>query len=67
MRIVFHSWCLVAPGLVLVVLLLPRKKMLHQVVLPFIGGFSSAESLKYILYIPRGGTRTLPQGCAIVS
>ena len=44
-------------------------RMLHQVVhLPFVGGFSSAEELKdIIMCIPWGGTRTLPQGCTIVS
>ena len=57
-----------APGLVLVVLLLLERKMLHQGVLPFVGGLSSAERLKdIVMYIPQGGTRTLPQGCAIVS
>ena len=41
------------------VLLLPRMKGLHQVVLPFVGGFSSAERLTdIVLYIPSGGTRT---------
>ena len=53
-----------APGWVLVVLLLPGVKMLHQIVLPFVGGFSSAERLKdIVVYIPGRGTRTLPQGC----
>ena len=41
-----------APGLVLVVLLLPERKMLHQGVLPFVGGLSSAERLKdIVMYI----------------
>ena len=32
------------------------------------GGLSSAEELKDItMYIPWGGTRTLPQGCTVVS
>ena len=32
------------------------------------GGFSSAEELKdIVIYIPWGGTRTLPRGCTIVS
>ena len=38
-----------ALGLVLVVLLLPGMKMLHQVVLPFVGGFGSAERLKALV------------------
>ena len=33
------------------VLLLPRMKKLHQVVLPFVGAFSSAEGLKDILCV----------------
>ena len=36
------------PGLVLGDLLLPGMKMLHQVVLAFVGGFSSAKRLKDI-------------------
>ena len=42
-----------APGLGLVVLLLPGMKMLHPVVLPFTGGFRSAERLKdIVMHIP---------------
>ena len=34
--------------------------------LPFVGGFSSAEELKAIfIYIPRGGTRTLPKAALL--
>ena len=40
--------------------------MLHQVVLPFAGGFSSAEELKAIaLHIPGGGTRTCPRAALL--
>ena len=56
--LLFQSWCLVAPGLVLVDLL----SGFH-----LLGGFSSVEELKDVMYIPWGGTRTLPQGCTIVS
>ena len=36
--------------------------------LPFVGGFSSVEELKgIVMCIPWGGTRTLPQGCTILS
>ena len=64
--VVFQSWCLVT--LVLMVLLLPRMKNVSSSILPFDGGFSSAERLKNIvLYIPCRGTRTLPRGCALVS
>ena len=39
-------------------------RVLHQ----FVGGLSFTEELKdIVLCIPWGGTRTLPQGCSIVS
>ena len=38
-----------APGLVLVVLLLPAVKMLPHVVLPVVEGFRSTERLKDIV------------------
>ena len=59
-----------APGLVLVVFLPSWEKNApaNSSHLPFVGGFSSAEGLKGIaMYIPWGGTWTLPQGCTIVS
>ena len=46
----------------------PRMKMLHQGVLPFVEGISSAERAQdLVLCIPGGGTRTLAQGCSVVS
>ena len=45
-----------------------NEELLHQGVLPFVRGFSSAERLQdIVIYIPSGGIRTLPQGCTIVS
>ena len=35
-----------APGLILVALLLPGMRPLHQVLLSFVGGFDSIERLK---------------------
>ena len=44
------------------------KDTSSSVFLPFVGSFSSAEELSDIaLYIPRGGTRTLSEGCTTVS
>ena len=43
-------------------------RMPHQVVNVFVGDFGSSEELKdIVMCILWGGTRTLPQGCTIVS
>lgn len=57
--------CFVALSLILVVLLISGRKNASWH-LSFVGDFSSAEELKEIvIYIPWGGTKTLPQSSTI--